>query len=112
MTEDEYLDWEVPQCDNCVRTAHHAIFYDEKDKIPQKWVCVGNIPSPNDSNNTHDLANKIRICILKTDKNIEQLEWTPYEANIVSAFLAMAVSNELYEKQPYLDEDNKLVIAE
>ena len=110
---DEYLDWEVPQCDNCTRTAHHAIWHDtNEEEIPQKWVCVGNIPKPNDPNDTHDLVNKIRICIRKNDKETDQYEWTPYEASIISAFLTMAISNELYEDQPYLDKDNKLIIAD
>lgn len=111
MTEDEYIDWEVPQCDNCTRTAHNTFWHDV-DEPPEKWVCIGNIPKPNDLNNTHDLVNKIRICIQKNNKKIEQFEWTPYEASLVSAFLTMAVSNELYEKQPHLDDENKLIIAE
>ena len=111
MTEDEYIDWEVPQCDNCTRTAHHAFWHDVGEP-PEKWVCIGNIPQPNDLNNTHDLVNKIRICIQKNNKKIEQFEWTPYEASLVSAFLTMAVSNELYEKQPHLDDENNLIITE
>lgn len=111
MSKDEYIDWEVDQCDNCVRTAHHAM-HNEKKGISEKWFCVGNIPQPNDPNDTHDLVNKIRICIKKNDKETDQYEWTPYEASIISAFLTMAISNELYEDQPYLEKDNKLIIAD
>ena len=112
MSDDEYLDWEVPECENCVRTAHHAILNDEEDEVPEKWVCIGNIPPIKNTNDTHKLVNKIRICIRKhhNDKTIELFEWTPYEASLVSAFLTMAVSNELYDEQPYLDQENKLII--
>lgn len=108
MSDDEFLDWEVSECDNCERTGHKTAWFDIH-KIPEKWVCVGNIPKPNNPNDTHDLLNKVRICFTKSDKKIEQFEWTPYEASIVSLFLNMAVANELYEDQPYLDEENNLV---
>ena len=101
MNKDEYLDWEVPECENCVRTAYHATWHDEKDELPEKWLCIGNIPTPKNPADTHDLVNKIRICLRKGDeKAAEQFEWTPYEASLVSAFLTMAISNELYEDQP------------
>lgn len=109
--DDEYLDWEVPECENCIRTAHHAMWHDNKE-IPEKWICLGNISEPANPDCTHDLVNKIRICIRRNeDKAAEQFEWTPYEASLVSAFLIMAISNELYEDQPYLDADNNLVFT-
>ena len=113
MNKDEYIDWKVDECENCVRTAHHAMWHGKEDELSEKWLCIGNIPSPENPNDTHDLVNKIRICLKndKPDKTADQFEWTPYEASLVSAFLTMAVSNELYEDQPYLDKENTLILA-
>jgi len=111
MSEEEYIDWIVPECENCERTAYKALWKEGSD-LPVKWLCVGNIPKPNDPTDTHDIVNKIRMCldVGKTDPVV--YEWTPHESSLVSIFLGMAISNELYNNQPYLNNKMELVFPE
>lgn len=106
--DEEYFDWETPECVNCIRTAYKT-YHEGEDCDAEKWICVGNIQYPEDPENIHDILNKIRVCIAKTEDKVTQFEWTPYEANIVSAFISLAISNELYEQQPYHEEGNIVI---
>lgn len=109
VTESDYTDWEIDECDNCIRTAHKAM-WESIDQPPEKWICVGNIPEPHDPNDIHDQMNKVRLCFNKEKfGHATVYEWTPYEASLVSLFIAMAISNELYDNQSYLNEKNEIV---
>lgn len=109
MGADEFLDWDTELCDNCEQVILDYLFLDD-GKIEEKWICVGTIPKPNDENNVHDLVNKIQICLKDENSKtgITCHQWTPYEAQVVSVFLASAVTRLLYEDQPTVDELKKL----
>lgn len=109
MDEKEFKDWDTEYCDNCecVLMDHMNI-----DGTEEKWVCVGTVPKPHSEDNVHDLLNKIQICIKNENSptGCTCHQWTPYEAQTVSVFLASAIARLLYEGQITPDELKKLRI--
>jgi len=99
MTEEEYNDWTVDECEKCTRLLEEVDYMEDEDELPTKWICIGRIIKPNPLRDEHDKYNEIRICIHSSD-GIQSWEWTPFEASRVGLGLTFAVTDFLLELQP------------
>ena len=98
--DEEFIDWECPECEFCECIAYHSVRRKEND-VPEKWICVGRIIKTENPKDLHEALNEIRFCIanLETENETKQWEWTPYEALSVSLILQYGVRDVLKEKQ-------------